>query len=366
MKMRKIMAALLAALCAAGGTAEAAAAAPTVPTVTASPVEAVNVPFTLTGHAVDSGKNNGRSYFYIVIAEQVREVPGVEVTFTREGFHQIWAIGSNGRTIPISNGACGKGTYQIPVTKEMVRLEFDLFTEEIPFLGLSVPGGMTVMKTPYAGRSLSILGDSLSEADNWKTAGNDPDAYNMTSQWWYAAAKEFGMNLLVNNSVGGSGVYEEAAQKKGSGGLQRCMSLHTAAREPDEIFVLLGANDILRGRTPQSIAAGYQQMVQDMQKRYPKAEIVLFTYPYFGSVESFQKYKSKVDSLNMAIRTTAKNCGIKLVELAGCPFTAENIRQYLRSPADIHFNRAGQALIGPAAVKGLYILAAEAAMQGAR
>ena len=161
-------------------------------------------------------------------------------------------------------------------------------------------------------------------------------------------------------------MYEEAAQKKGSGGLQRCMSLHTAAREPDEIFVLLGANDILRGRTPQSIAAGYQQMVQAMQKRYPKAEIVLFTYPYFGSVESFQKYKSKVDSLNMAIRTTAKNCGTKLVELAGCPFTAENIRQYLRSPADIHFNREGQALIGPAAVKGLYILAAEAAMQGAR
>ena len=49
-----------------------------------------------------------------------------------------------------------------------------------------------------------------------------------------------------------------------------------------------------------------------------------------------------------------------------CPFTADNIRQYLRNPNDIHFNRSGQALIGQEAVRGLYALAAGEAAPAAK
>lgn len=323
--------------------------------------EAVNVPLILHGHAVDSGKGNGRSYYYIVLAEQIREVYGVEITFTREGPHWGWMVYQDGSIQELDSEPCGKGTYQLPVPKGVVRLEFDLFTDEVPNLGLKAAGGMTVLNTPYAGRSLAILSDSLSEADDWKTEGEDPNAYRIPSQWWYAAAKEFGMNLLVNNSVGSTGVYQESGPGRQDSGLYRCTALHTAAREPDEIFVLLGANDILNRRSAQEVREGYSRMVQTMQERYPKAHIVLFTYPYFGSVDTLEEYRPKVDGLNAAIRAVAEERGVPLVDLSACPFTADNIGQYLRDPGDIHYNRAGQERIGTEAVKGLYRLAAEQA-----
>lgn len=356
MKGNKITALLLAmavSLNVAANVKQAQAAGPAVQT------ETVNAPFSVHGHAVDSGKNDGRSYYYIVLSEQVREVSGVEVTFTHDGTHKVWAVGNDGAIIKASIRIYRKGTYRIPVTKGMARIEFDLFTDEVPYLGLKVPGGMTVPNTPYAGHYLSILGDSLSTAYEWKKTDEDPNAYRLISQWWYSAAKEFGMNLLVNNSVGGTGVYQESGEGRLDNGLWRCTSLHTAAREPDDIFVLLGANDILNGRMVQDVAEGYKRMVKTMQERYPKANIVLFTNPHLGSAEEFDKYKAKNDALNAEIRAITKECGTKLVDLADCPFTADNIRQYLRNPKDIHYNRSGQELIGKAAVSGLYRLVAE-------
>lgn len=363
MHVSKIISVLLTvfvSMFAAGGAAWMGPADPAVQPDT------VNVPFAVHGHAVDSGKGDGRSYYYIVFAEQMRQVHELEVTFTHEGSHGVWAVGNDGKTIKVGNGVLEKGTHQIPVTEDMVCLEFNLFTDEVPSLELKVPGGMTVPNTPYAGHYLTVVGDSLSAAYDWKSTGDDPDAYSMASQWWYAAAREFGMNLLMNSSVSSSGVYLESTQGHLDSGLQRCTALHTAAQEPDDIFVLLGANDLLNGRTAQEMAVGYRSMVQAMQKRYPKANIVLFAYPHGGSVKAYELYVEKIDELNAVIRAAAKECGVGFVDLSVCPFTADNIRQYLRNPNDIHFNRSGQALIGQEAVRGLYALAAGEAAPAAK
>ena len=324
----------------------------------AQPADTVDVPFTAHGHAVDSGKGDGRSYYYIVLDEQMCEVRELEVTFTHEGVHRVWAIRKDGKAIKVGNGALKKGTHRIKVAEDMARLEFDLFTDEIPSLGLNVPGGMTAPNTPYAGRYLAVLGDSLSAAYDWKSTGDDPDALRVTSQWWFAVAKEFGMNLLINSSMSSSGIYIET-DAGGDSGLQRCTSLHTADREPDYIFVMLGANDIMRGRTSRELADGYREMVRAMQGRYPKANIVMFAYPHFGAADQYDLYSRYVDTLRTEIKSAAADCGVSFVDLSGCPFTAGNMAQYLRSPEDIHFNRAGQALVGQQAIKGLYALAAQ-------
>ena len=46
---------------------------------------------------------------------------------------------------------------------------------------------------------------------------------------------------------------------------------------------------------------GYRSMVQAMQKRYPKANIVLFAYPHGGSVKAYELYVEKIDELNAVI-----------------------------------------------------------------
>lgn len=346
MRMKKLGSLLLAALLsvlAVSGAAEAAAG---------------NVPFAAYGRGVDSGMGDGRSYYYIVLAEQVREVREVEVTLTHEGVHRVWAVGKDGKTIKVGGGTLGKGTHRIQVTADMARLEFNLFTDEIPFLGLKVPGGIPAPDTPYAGRRLVVLGDSLSAAYDWKIEGDDPNARGMASQWWFAAAREFGMTLLKNDSVSSSGVFKETEKGLGDSGLQRCASLHTAAQEPDDIFVLLGVNDLLNGCTVEKLAEGYRSMLQETQKRYPQARIVLFSYPRFGTAKEYDRYVEKVDRLNAVIRAAAAECGVDFVDLSGTPFTAKNIGRYTRGPEDFHLNRRGQELVGQQAVQGLYALAA--------
>lgn len=45
--------------------------------------------------------------------------------------------------------------------------------------------------------------------------------------------------------------------------------------QPETIFVMIGINDLLRGTSEQSILDNYQQIVQELDKAHPQAQIVL-------------------------------------------------------------------------------------------
>lgn len=306
----------------------------------------------LWGHKVVNGADQSRSYYYMVLGEQFHPVISVEVTFTRDGSHYVWGTSADGSNVALSKGFYGKGTYVIPVPAGVSEIGFNVYTSEVDFLNLNIPGAAQAA-TSHSGRYLSILGDSYSTSDAWRSDNNDQDAYTASTKWWYEAAKAYDMNILVNNSVSATGINLESRQGAGDSGLARCTSLHTAARTPDDIFVLMGVNDMFVGKSMSVIQSEYGQMVAAMKKRYPNASITLFTYPFVGNPSSGGKYAANVQALNSVICQVAAENGVGLVDLSGSGITAENVGSYVRSYADIHYNRAGQQLIGQAAVAGL-------------
>ena len=110
---------------------------------------------------------------------------------------------------------------------------------------------------PYEGKSISILGDSIS---TFAGVSNNP-SYNptlsggaiyynsgtlgvsRTDTWWQQTIDVLGMELLVNNSWSGSTVLHTRSGTAGAY-VDRCVQLHnTEGEEPDVIAIFLGTND---------------------------------------------------------------------------------------------------------------------------
>ena len=306
----------------------------------------------LWGHKIVNAEDPSRSYYYVVPAEQFHSVTSIEATFVKDGPHYVWASSSDGSNIALPQNVYGEGTYVIPVPSGTSEIGFNVFTSEVDMLDLHIPGAVPA-ETSHSGRYLSILGDSFSTSDAWRSDDNDQDAYTALTKWWFAAAKAYDMNILVNNSVSATGIDLDSHQGAGDSGLVRCTALHTAARTPDDIFVLMGVNDLFAGKDVSVIQREYGQMVASMKKLYPNASITLFTYPYVKATSSSGSVAADVQALNDVIRQVAAENDLGVVDLFGCGITAENVGRYTRSNEDIHYNRAGQELIGRSAVAGL-------------
>lgn len=306
----------------------------------------------LWGHKAVNEQDPNRSYYYVVPQEQFHPVTSIEVTFTKDGSHYVWAVSADGTGIDLPQEVYGKGTYVIPVPAGTSEIGFNVFTSEIDMLNLNIPGEKPAA-TSHSGRYLSILGDSFSVSDAWRSDNNDRDAFTALTKWWFAAAKAYDMNILVNNSVSATGISLDSQKGAGDSGLVRCTALHTAARTPDDIFVLLGVNDMFSGKDFSVIHSEYGQMVASMKKRYPNASITLFTYPYVGTASTGESIAANVRALNDVIRQVAAENNLGLVDLSECGITAENVGRYTRASDDIHYNRAGQELIGKKAIAGL-------------
>ena len=124
--------------------------------------------------------------------------------------------------------------------------------------GEEVPLFSDYTSNTYAGKTISILGDSIS---TYVDVSNNP-AYNSTigenvlyygaknidvtqsETWWQQVIDALNMKLCVNNSWSGSCVLYE---RSGAGGayISRCEQLHNdnTGEEPDVIVVFMGTND---------------------------------------------------------------------------------------------------------------------------
>jgi len=116
----------------------------------------------------------------------------------------------------------------------------------------------TEVLAPLAGKTISILGDSISTyagvSNNTaynSTIGNNAVYYQPGTQgvyqadtWWQQTIDALGLELLVNNSWSGSAVLHT---RRGTAGayVDRCVQLHNdkTGEEPDIIVVYMGGND---------------------------------------------------------------------------------------------------------------------------
>ena len=103
----------------------------------------------------------------------------------------------------------------------------------------SAPQSAPTAENPYAGKTMSILGDSISTyagvSNNTaynSTIGSNAVYYSSGSlggqqeTWWQQAIDALGMQLLVNNSWSGSCVLHPRQGAGSEGYLDRCVNLH--------------------------------------------------------------------------------------------------------------------------------------------
>ena len=178
-------------------------------------------------------------------------------------------------------------------------------------------GSAALISEAFAGKKISILGDSISTYENY-TSGIAADTTNsnvrnnkvwngynpgnalfggssVESTWWKRTVSSLGATMLVNNSNSGESTFNAVY----SG---RCTELHdntgeNSGEKPDIIFIYLGTNDNQNTKGdpsrltaakiesigenlayyPMDLTEAYAMLLYRMKKAYPDAEIYCLT-----------------------------------------------------------------------------------------
>lgn len=244
------------------------------------------------------------------------------------------------------------------------------------------------LKSVLKGKTLSILGDSISTfagynnntqnndtiGNNavWYSSSNDKGITDVNDSWWMQTINNNDMKLLVNNAWSGSTVF---ANTNGQGAnsiaysTERPVNLHDNTEdatfangtEPDIIATYIGINDFNTNMsnlgtyeainfdtlitdnegsysygTPTTIVEAYAIMVHKMKTRYTSSDIYLFTMaPNTWKVDDV-----KMEEFNSAIRQIASKYNLTVVDLyKDSGITRDNVSAYLKD--GLHPNALG-------------------------
>lgn len=221
----------------------------------------------------------------------------------------------------------------------------------------------------YAGKTLSVLGDSISTFAGyipsgnkvWYTGGNSGVA-SVDDTWWMKLINALGMSLLVNNSWSGSRV--TTTRGAGEAGCNtRCEALGS---NPDVIIVYMGINDFNNGvalgtydgtgafpTATTTFREAYAIMLNKILTKYKNAEVWVCTLPSceWTGENTFPEVNGNgvpLDEWNEAIRDLAALFGVKVLEHAKCGLTYQNMNVYMgdySAGEGLHPNAAGHSLI---------------------
>ncbi|MBR5291140.1 MAG: DUF4886 domain-containing protein, partial [Erysipelotrichaceae bacterium] len=211
------------------------------------------------------------------------------------------------------------------------------------------------VKGELEGKKLSVLGASIStfagtsNGDASKTTNstikNNAKYYPNTTipeitlndTWWMQVCEDLNLELLVNNSWSGSAILLERSGTVGAY-VDRCVQLHdntgdNAGEEPDIIIIQMGFNDFSYGKATLGdaninyeeliTANGYGEpdttmeatviMLDKMTKRYPDAEIYMFSH--FKRIGQSASDTALMEELNESVKTVCAKFGVIVVDL---------------------------------------------------
>lgn len=107
--------------------------------------------------------------------------------------------------------------------------------------------------SPYAGKAISILGDSISAFAGYVPSGNavyytgtNAGVMSVNDLWWKKLTDALGASVLINEAWSGSRVTTTNGETS-AGCMTRCTNLHSGSEDPDVIIVYLGINDFING-----------------------------------------------------------------------------------------------------------------------
>ena len=229
-------------------------------------------------------------------------------------------------------------------------------------LGVDIRGTKILGKSAYSGKTLSILGDSISTYSGHIPEGNATyypsetvDAVEKT--WWHKLITALGMSIEVNNSWSGSRVTTTNGEAA-AGCMSRCEDL---GANPDVIIVWMGINDfnndVAMGdydgsrtipTTTTTFREAYAIMLNKIMVKYPKSEIWVCTLTpcernLGAGFPEVNDNGAPLMAYNKAIRELAEAFGARVLEHSSCGMTYQNMSVY--DPNKLHPNADGHSLI---------------------
>lgn len=235
----------------------------------------------------------------------------------------------------------------------------------------SVDVGSTI-ESVYKGKTLSILGDSISTFSGQIPTGNATyyprgDVSDVSNTWWKKLADALGMTILVNNSWSGSWVTTLSGDAS-AGCMTRCQSLHSGNVDPDVIIVWMGINDFNneaalgtydgKSAIPSDTTKfreAYGIMLNKILTRYKTSEVWVCTLPQMerNNDAGFPEINENGVSLkdfNDAIVELADAFGVKILDHNKAGMTYQNMDTYTvdwdsSTSKGLHPNDAGHSLI---------------------
>ncbi len=220
--------------------------------------------------------------------------------------------------------------------------------------------GTKSVKSVLKGKSLSILGDSISTYSGYNnitkynsTIGGNAVAYpgilktlSVNDTWWMRTINQLGMNLCVNNSWSGSHTYLSGSGNTDASSAwnTRSVNLHNdnTGKQPDVIAVFMGTNDFCQLGSPvahkvvtddlftkiengtltvpSSFDEAYALMIYKMTQKYSSADVFCMTIHYAGFVDNNANYKDYNGNVNPTAVINEFNDIIKAIATHyGCP-----------------------------------------------
>lgn len=207
-------------------------------------------------------------------------------------------------------------------------------------------------KTSYAGKTVSILGDSISTFYSYMPSTfahfypyPTADIFDVNQTWWMQFINHYGMKLLANNSWGGSAVAgdaESATRKK-----TRLQHLFIGDVKPDVIIIFMGNNDAASQYINLTMFDNaYDEMLKNIKSMSPDSEIILCTLPPLELFSSTDQV-----NYNQVIRKYANNYGYKLIEFSTAYERQENQNILVDSA---HPNNLGMDMLAQKAINDFF------------
>lgn len=218
---------------------------------------------------------------------------------------------------------------------------------------------------PFAGKTISIMGDSISTYQGYIPTGNAryypaQDVDNVNETWWMSLINDFGAKLGVNESWSGSTVHHGQDETNGHvqamAGMTRINKLDDNGT-PDLILFYGGTNDINRSyvqkgdfdptqnytldttsTTWDDFADAYKDAVMRIQHTYPKAKLVCL-------LPTFTKTAYTQANLNAYCIEMVEICdyfGVEYIDLRKCGINYGNMSLYMND--GIHPNEKGMQM----------------------
>ena len=207
----------------------------------------------------------------------------------------------------------------------------------------------------YNGKTLSILGDSVSSFQGYVPSGNEVwypngNVQNVSDTWWKKVINALGMTLKVNNSYSGSRV--TTTDGTATAGVTRCTSLGT---DPDVIIVFIGVNDFFGDvalgtydgktavpSTTTTFLEAFGLMIYRIITQYPKAEVWIGTIALTGYLP-INNNNVNISTFNDGIVRLADSFDCKVLRIDKCGLKYQNASYY--TVEGYHPNKDGHSLI---------------------